>query len=327
MKVMIGVAHPKQVHFWKNIIRNLIEDGHDVKIVAWEKDLTLYLLDVYSLEYEVVGKNYKGLVRKAYGMVESDLKSLKIAKDFKPDILVGGSPALAHVSRLLKRSYIYLIDTEHAILAYWLTHPFSDIICTPTCFKKKVNFKKHIVFNGYLELAYLHPKYFKPDPSVLDELKLDKDDKFIVVRFVSWGAAHDIGDKGFTSNREVVKSLEHYGRVLISSENRLNRGLEKYRIDISPEKIHHLLYFAQLYIGESAPMSTESAILGTPAIFVSTSRRGYTDELESKYGLVYNFSDPSGFGTKFTDSFFYHILCNNHINPPLEISLWYICLG
>ncbi len=33
-------------------------------------------------------------------------------------------------------------------------------------------------------------------------------------------------------------------------------------------------------------------MLGTPSIFVSTSRRGYTDELESKYGLVYTFSDP-----------------------------------
>jgi len=38
-------------------------------------------------------------------------------------------------------------------------------------------------------------------------------------------------------------------------------------------------------------MATESAILGTPAIFVSTSRRGYTDELESKYDLLYTFSD------------------------------------
>ena len=39
-------------------------------------------------------------------------------------------------------------------------------------------------------------------------------------------------------------------------------------------------------------MASESAVLGTPAIFVSTSRRGYTNEEESKYDLVYNFSDP-----------------------------------
>ncbi len=39
-------------------------------------------------------------------------------------------------------------------------------------------------------------------------------------------------------------------------------------------------------------MASESAILGTPAIFVSTSRRGYTDELEAKYDMLYTFSDP-----------------------------------
>ena len=68
--------------------------------------------------------------------------------------------------------------------------------------------------------------------------------------------------------------------------------LEKYKIIIPPERIHHVLYFATLYIGESAPMATESAILGTPAIFVSTSRRGYTNELESRYDLVYTYSHP-----------------------------------
>ena len=56
--------------------------------------------------------------------------------------------------------------------------------------------------------------------------------------------------------------------------------------------MHHLMYFADLFIGESASMACESAILGTPAIYVSTSRRGYTDELESCYEMLYSFSDP-----------------------------------
>jgi len=51
------------------------------------------------------------------------------------------------------------------------------------------------------------------------------------------------------------------------------------------------MYYADLYVGESATMATESAVLGTPAVFVSSSRRGYTDELEAEYGLVSNFSE------------------------------------
>ncbi|RLJ00137.1 MAG: hypothetical protein DRP08_06695, partial [Candidatus Aenigmatarchaeota archaeon] len=222
-----------------------------------------------------------------------DIKLLRIAKAFKPDIFVGkGSVYMGQVSKMLGKPYICFSDTEHATLANMLTYPFADVICTPSCFKKKINAKKHIRYNGYEELAYLHPKYFKPDPSVLDEAGLSKNDKFIIIRFVSWGATHDIGDRGFINREKVVKTLERYGQVLVSSEAKLSHNLEKYRINSSPEKIHHLLYFAHLYIGESAPMATESAILGTPSIFVSSSRRGYTDELESRYGLVYNFSDP-----------------------------------
>lgn len=292
MKIMIGILHPKQVHSWKNVIKNLENDGHEVKIAAMEKDITLNLLDAYSFKYEIIGKNYKGLIKKACGMLRTDIKTLKIAKKFKPDILAGGGPYLAHVSKLIGKPCITFSDTEHAKLTSWLTFPFSDVICTPSCFKKNINPKKHVTFNGYISLAYLHPNYFKPDPSVLDDLGLSKDDKFIIMRLVSWKSSHDIGDKGFTNKKDILRSLEQYGRVLITSEAKLPPELEKYKITVPPEKIHHILYFADLYIGESAPMATESAILGTPAIFVSTSRRGYTDELESRYGLVYTFSEP-----------------------------------
>jgi predicted glycosyltransferase len=37
-------------------------------------------------------------------------------------------------------------------------------------------------------------------------------------------------------------------------------------------------------------MASESAMLGVPGVFISTSSRGYTDEQESRYGLVFNFN-------------------------------------
>jgi len=39
-------------------------------------------------------------------------------------------------------------------------------------------------------------------------------------------------------------------------------------------------------------MASESAVLGTPAIYLDKTGRGYTDE-EEEYGLVYNFKDPA----------------------------------
>ena len=290
MKLLINIGHPSHVHLFKNMINCLEKKGHIIKIVTRDKDVTLKLLDAYGFEYEVMSGYYNTMLGKIYDFVKTDFKLLKIAIKSKPDILIAvGDPYVAHVGKLIGRPSLVFTDTEHAELANKLTFPFATIICTPSCYKGNLG-SKHIMLDGYKELAYLHPNYFKPDPSILDDLGLSKNDKFIIMRFVSWGASHDIGDKGFTNKKEVLRSLEQYGRVLITSEKKLPSYIEKYKINVPPEKIHHVLYFADLYIGESAPMATESAILGTPAIFVSTSRRGYTDELESKYGLVYNFS-------------------------------------
>ena len=292
MKIMVGVGHPKHVHFWKNIVNNLEKNGHEVEIVARKKDITLYLLDVYGFKYEIIGKNYKGLMKKAYGMLETDLKLLRVAKKFKPDIFLGGAPYLAHISKLVGKPHIDFSDTEHADLTLWLSFPFSTVICTPSCFKKKINTKKHITYNGYKELAYLHPNYFKQDPSILDDLGLSKDDKFIVFRFVSWSASHDIGQHGFVNRQEMVEKFKDYGSIFITSEQKLGKVLEEYRISVPPERMHDLLYYATMYIGEGAAMASESAVLGTPAIYVNTLRLGYLDEQEKRYGLVYNFSNP-----------------------------------
>jgi hypothetical protein len=159
--------------------------------------------------------------------------------------------------------------------------------------------KKQIRYNGYHELAYLHPNYFTPDPAVLEELGLEEGDPFIVLRFVSWEASHDRGHTGLSleDKRKAVSEFSNYGKVLISSEKPLSADLEKYRFTLSPEKMHDLLYYCTLLYGESATMASECAVLGTHAIFCDYAGRGYTDEQE-EYGLVYNFYDEKTMGTE-----------------------------
>jgi uncharacterized protein len=59
---------------------------------------------------------------------------------------------------------------------------------------------------------------------------------------------------------------------------------------IPASHIHHFLAFASLLVGESATMASECAVLGTPSFYISPIGRGYTDEQEKKYGLVFNFT-------------------------------------
>lgn len=94
-------------------------------------------------------------------MLSNDLKLLKISKKFKPDVLTGiGSPYIAQVSKLLMSKSVLFTDTEHASLINKLSVPFSDYVLTPLCFLKDFG-ERHVRYNGYHELAYLHPNLFK----------------------------------------------------------------------------------------------------------------------------------------------------------------------
>ena len=293
MKILVDVEHPAHVHFFKNMIWKLEEKGHEVKVVARATDTTLNLLNAYKFKYDNLGKHRKNLFSKIVELIIKDFKLYKIAKEFQPDILTSvSSESMAHVSRLIRKPHIAFQDTEHAKLTIWLTNPFSDVICTPSCFKRDFG-KKQVRYNGYHELAYLHPNYFKPDLTVLEDLGLSKDDKFIIIRFVSWSAVHDIGQYGISSRKDLVSKLEKYGQVLISSEGKIEKELEKYKLKVSPEKFHSLLYYAQLYIGEGGSTATEAAILGTPSIHVSSTAKycGNFEDLHKNYGLIYTFSD------------------------------------
>lgn len=305
MRIIFGVGHPKHVHVRKNIVKKLIENGHEVKILAIDKDITLHLLDVYGLDYEVYGKHQKNITNKAYGMFGRIYRAFAIAKRFKPDILIGGNPYLAHVSKMLRKPHIMTTDTEHAHISYRLTSPFTDVICTPACYKGRVNPKKHVTFNGYFELAYLHPNYFTPDPSVLDDMGLRENDKFIIMRLVSWNASHDARTKGFSNEflERSIDALKEYGDIFITSERKLGKNLERYRITFPPEKLHSALYYASLYVGDGGSVAVESAILGTPSIHVVSVKlasgkvvgasqiHGNFEELVDRYNMVYSYTD------------------------------------
>jgi predicted glycosyltransferase len=170
-----------------------------------------------------------------------------------------------------------------------LSYPFTTTICTPSCYTRDLG-EKQVRYNGYHELAYLHPNRFTPNPAVLTELDLAEGDPFIIVRFVSWQASHDVGQHGIRDKVGLVKALEQYGRVLITSEGALPEELQSYQIRVSPEKLHDLLYYATLYVGEGGTTASEAAVLGTHAIYVNTLPLGYIAEEDEKYHLVSDFS-------------------------------------
>ena len=294
MNVIFEIGHPSYVHNFKNVIWRLSERGHSIKICAIGTDVTFALLDAYGLHYENLAVYTEGNLLKSriQLLLNAERKMLKVAFKFKPDVFVSGySPVSAHVSTLMGRRHIAFDDTENTRLTDLIIKPFTDVIYTPSCFMRDLG-KKQVRYNGYKELSYLHPKYFKPDPEVLHKIGVKEEEPIIFLRFVSWRAHHDIGQHGVRNKMELIKMLESFGRVLVSSEEP-DPNLDKYTIKIAPEDIHSLLSYSRLYVGDGATMATEAGVLGTPSIYVSTFKGtlGNFIELENKYSLVYSVKD------------------------------------
>jgi len=290
--ILIDVGHPAHVHLFRNPARDWQAEGHHILFTALDREIILYLLDIYGLPYRVTYKRRKWLLAR---LVELGLRSLftyRLARRFKADLLVSiGSPTVGVPAMLMRKPYIALTDTEHAVEQHALFKPFATLIATPDVFTRELG-PKQVRYAGFHELAYLHPDEFAPDPRQLDSLGLTPEDRFFVVRFVSWEATHDIGEHGFTADdkRALLRELASQGRVLLSVESgTIDDEFRPLVTTFPPEKAHHLLAFATLYIGEGGTMLTEAALLGTPAIFVSTLRAGNWDHLRDQYGLLYFF--------------------------------------
>jgi len=295
MNIVVDINHPAHVHYFKNFIKIMVSHGNKIMITASKKDVSYSLLNNYGFSFIKLGTYGDTLLKKLVNIPVLDYRMLQAVKQFNPDLFIGfGSIRAAHVSSILNKPCISLDDSEPTPQEHLLYVPFSDVIITPTTFRKNFG-TKHVRYNGFIELAYLHPKYFSPNYSILNKYGIKKDVPYSVVRFVSWEASHDFGKSGILNKERLINELKKYGAVFISSEKKLNPSLEPYRLKINPEDIHDILFYANLFVGDGQTMSTEASLLGVPTIrcnsFVGLNDMGNFIELEKKYGLMYNYND------------------------------------
>lgn len=296
-RVLFDVSHPAHVHLFKYAIEELQAKGNDVAVTSRKKDVTTDLLDAYNIDHTPISKKGESKVSLITEWIGREGRMIKEAQSFDPDVIVSRlNPTAAHASVVTGCPSIIFDDSEKARFAAKVTHPFADIICTPANFDRELG-KKQRRYKGFHELAYLHPDRFVPEPEKLREFGIDPDSHYSVLRFVSWGAHHDVNEEGFSrkGQREQIEILSKQSNIYITSERELPEEFEKYRLPIPPELIHQLLYHANLYVGDSQTMATEAAVLGTPAVrsnsFVGAEDMSNFVRLEKEYELMYSTAD------------------------------------
>jgi len=290
IRVLFDITHPAQAHFFENVIHRLQRDGHQVLVASRWKDVTTSVLDAAGIDHVRVSTHGRGLAGMAVELLVRQARLLKLAARFRADVLVArGGVTIGLVGAILRIPRVVFDDTEHAWLERVLSLPLATCICTGTGYLGDHG-ARQVRFRAFPVMAYLDPRYYRPDPEPLRRAGLDPDGPYIVMRTVAWRAAHDVGLHSASQEtlRRAVQRLSAYGRVVISSEAPLPQILRPYQNPVPVEHMHDLLAFARLYIGQGGTMAEEAALLGTPAIFCSPLRMGFLLALERQYGLVSN---------------------------------------
>lgn len=291
VKILVDFLHPAHVHFFRNFILEMQKKGHQFVMLSRNKDCTLELLDKYKFKHQCLSRQKSGKLNLLLELLKRVYKTYRIIKKEKPDVLLSVSGACTSICGFLTRTKNYAFyGTENARIVNFYSYHLSTKFLTGESYRYRLG-KKHILYKGSHELAYLRD--FKPNPDVLKELNLKEDETFTIMRLVAWRASHDMGHQGISDENKLkaIREFEKFGKVFISSEKELPENLRQYKLNIPVEKIHSLISFATLVYGESATLASESATLGTYSIYLDNDGRGFTDNLEKKYGLVKNFTE------------------------------------
>lgn len=290
MKIMIHLAHPAHFQMTKLVVNELENIGVSVVISYNDKDVLHDLVKSFGFKcpvYRVKLNDKRSLFWKFFSKLYG---IFKIVQKEKPSLLVGTTVALAHVGFVLRVKNIIVNEDDFEIIKKTgiIGYPFASKIVTPVgCSTGKFE-SKTIRYNGYHELAYLHPDHFVPNAKVLRENNLESNN-YILLRFSALNAHHDTGVQGIDDEFaiELINQVKSRYKVIITSERLLNPALEPYRMTFHPSQMHDVLAYAKMFIGDSQTMAAESMVLGRPSIRCNdfVGKLAYLEELENHYKL------------------------------------------
>lgn len=291
-KLVIFSAHPAHVHQFKNVGLDLLRKGWDVFFIATPKDASLQLIQSYGFKYYALhGTEKKGWVNRISSFVNNSILTYRIIATEKPQMALSRLTPFGSFPLFFKRiPHLCFSDTETAGIYDWIFSKLCTVLLTSTTFRRQLK-KDQIRIKSNKELTYLHPAVFIPNKVILEDCGIKEGTRYAVVRYVSMKAYHDIGKKALSGEMRsrIIDEISRKMKVIISIENkRMIDNSTGEEMNISPSEIHHLLYYADLFVGESSTMAVESAVLGTPAVYINDSQFGYTDEMKD-YGLLFPF--------------------------------------
>ena len=269
MKVLVDIAHPAHVNFFKKALQILTDEGHEVLITGLRRGKLPRILENELGQYPIhyVGKHtgskfsiiYEANIKKFFNLFFFVMKH-------RPDFgLSVGSFNLGAVMKMFGKPNLQFDDDPERPVNVFLEKLTSTRLFFPPITKAEGNVE---CMQALKEWAYLTPKYFTESTGELSKYGL-KSKEYIFVREVSCGSLNyqDQQENIIASfSGQFPKGLP----VLLSLEDKetIDQYPKEWILLQEPVKdIHSLIYHSRMLVSSGDSMAREAAMLGVPSIY------------------------------------------------------------
>ena len=302
MKIWIDIVNAPHVRFFKSIISYLENEGEEVFITARRFGDVHRLLDLFNINYNLVGWHGVSLEEKLIRSTQRAYELSQIISREKPDVAVSKhSIELPRITYGLKIPSVYILDNEHAIAANKLTLPLCERVILPAVIKPESVVRCGadpdylLPYNGTSELTHLVD--FQYNPHIFDDLKLDlKKEKTILMRPEPSLASYLDADCRTTVLSPIVEALEDQANILVIPRFREQQQIfeddDQITLIKPPVDTFSLMKACDLVIGAGGTMNREAALLGTPVISCYPGKLLSVDAYYIQKGLMKRSTHP-----------------------------------
>ena len=280
------------VPFFRPIIEELERRGYKILITARNAFQVRELADRFNLEYRLIGRHYgKNMLMKGIGLLLRALQLMPIGMIGRPNLAIShGSRSQLAVTSILRIPSLLILDYEHAQKVF----PPTWVLAPELIPEDAIKFKKERIlrYAGIKEDVYV--PYFRPDPSIMDELGISGDDLLVTIRPPATEAHYynPESEKLFEAVINFLGQEENIRIVLLPRNDKqkifLNKILSQWFTDgnfIIPDHALdglNLIWHSDLVISGGGTMNREAAALGVPVYSIFRGKIGAVDRYLAK---------------------------------------------
>lgn len=307
MRIWIDVATPPQVLFFRPIIGELQQRGHEVLVTTRDFSQTVPLADMFGFSHTVIGwHGGRSLVGKGWAILRRTALLTALMRGRGIDLAVShNSYAQALACPLLRLPLVTLMDYEGQP-ANHISFRLARRVVVPEVFPdealRRYGASVDAVrrYNGLKEDLYLSD--FVPDASFLQHLKLPRDKVLVTVRPPATMAIYHRFENPLFDQvlahclRSPEVCLLYLPRVRQQTEQLTNEQRDRIVVLENAVDGPNLIYHSDVLISAGGTMNREAAVLGTPAYSVFKGQLGAVDRHLIDVGRLTLIEEPAGIG-------------------------------